>query len=49
MRECVECRRLDAVASHALSTGDKSALSDVKVLRERHAPKCEVPRGGGEV
>ncbi|MFE4973661.1 hypothetical protein ACFRAR_16315 [Kitasatospora sp. NPDC056651] len=55
-QECSRCRELDAIACAALrvadsATGycyrDASRLSDVRVLRERHAPYCEHPRGGG--
>ncbi|GAA2254136.1 hypothetical protein GCM10010430_42350 [Kitasatospora cystarginea] len=49
--ECPTCQWLDAVAVRAYSDPegvDESALADVRVLRGRHAPECENPRGGGE-
>lgn len=47
-RECPECIRLDAVASRASADPrqpDRSALLDVRIMRERHAPACPASRG----
>jgi hypothetical protein len=48
--DCSACQKIDAMVSELIvGPGvvlDQSALSDIRVLRERHAGECRFPRGG---